>query len=69
MFMQNLGVTNKEHYGMLWYFFEGVCSHMNACKFSALDFSKEMWSVLVLPLFIYLEDLVNSWLHKDTYRN
>ena len=20
--MQNLGVTNKEHYGMLWYFLE-----------------------------------------------
>ena len=20
MLMQNLGVTNKEHYGMLWYF-------------------------------------------------
>ena len=22
MFMQNFGVTNKEHYGMLWYFLE-----------------------------------------------
>ena len=22
MLMQNLGVTNKEHYGMLWYFLE-----------------------------------------------
>ena len=22
MIMQNLGVTNKEHYGMLWYFLE-----------------------------------------------
>ena len=35
MFMQNFGVTNKEHYGMLWYFlewsnmarsFEAVCA-------------------------------------------
>ena len=23
MFMQNFGVTNKEHYGMLWYFWSG----------------------------------------------
>ena len=22
MFVQNFGVTNKEHYGMLWYFLE-----------------------------------------------
>ena len=22
MLMQNFGVTNKEHYGMLWYFLE-----------------------------------------------
>ena len=22
MIMQNFGVTNKEHYGMLWYFLE-----------------------------------------------
>ena len=22
MLMQNLGATNKEHYGMLWYFLE-----------------------------------------------
>ena len=22
MLMQNVGVTNKEHYGMLWYFLE-----------------------------------------------
>ena len=23
MLMQNFGVTNKEHYGMLWYFWSG----------------------------------------------
>ena len=22
--MQNFGVTNKEHYGMLWYFWSGL---------------------------------------------
>ena len=30
MLMQNFGVTNKEHYGMLWYFLElaiGKCTH------------------------------------------
>ena len=26
MLMQNFGVTNKEHYGMLWYFWSGQYS-------------------------------------------
>ena len=26
MLMQNFGVTNKEHYGMLWYFWSGQLS-------------------------------------------
>ena len=25
--MQNFGVTNKEHYGMLWYFWSGQLFH------------------------------------------
>ena len=29
--MQNFGVTNKEHYGMLWYFWSGQFE----CKLSA----------------------------------
>ena len=32
MLMQNLGVTNKEHYGMLWYFLEW------SIKVARLDF-------------------------------
>ena len=28
--MQNFGVTNKEHYGMLWYFLEWSILH-NLC--------------------------------------
>ena len=27
MLMQNFGVTNKEHYGMLWYFWSGQLSY------------------------------------------
>ena len=27
-FKQNFGVTNKEHYGMLWYFLEWSISHL-----------------------------------------
>ena len=30
MLMQNFGVTNKEHYGMLWYFWSG--QFVVACK-------------------------------------
>ena len=38
MLMQNIGVTNKEHYGMLWYFLEWSieCFHLRGqhlCKF------------------------------------
>ena len=29
--MQNFGVTNKEHYGMLWYFWSGQFS-WNDCN-------------------------------------
>ena len=27
MLSQNFGVTNKEHYGMLWYFWSGQLSY------------------------------------------
>ena len=29
MLMQNFGVTNKEHYGMLWYFWSGQLRHVH----------------------------------------
>ena len=29
MLMQNFGVTNKEHYGMLWYFLEGSIQQLD----------------------------------------
>ena len=32
MLMQNFGVTNKEHYGMLWYFLEWSIT----CKFASV---------------------------------
>ena len=28
MLMQNFGGTNKEHYGMLWYFWSGKLLHL-----------------------------------------
>ena len=31
MLMQNLGVTNKEHYGMLWYFLESSIPVLRHC--------------------------------------
>ena len=30
--MQNFGVTNKEHYGMLWYFLEWPITVTDSCK-------------------------------------
>ena len=42
--MQNFGVTNKEHYGMLWYFLEWsikqVASniHVHVISFTNLNF-------------------------------
>ena len=38
MFMQNFGVTNKEHYGMLWYFLEW--SIVYAVRIGSLSFVK-----------------------------
>ena len=33
MLMQNFGVTNKEHYGMLWYFLEwSIASYSNGSE-------------------------------------
>ena len=31
MFMQNFGVTNKKHYGMLWYFLEWSIAILGGC--------------------------------------
>ena len=33
--MQNFGVTNKEHYGMLWYFWSGQLSYCPDLQASA----------------------------------
>ena len=30
--MQNFGVTNKEHYGMLWYFWSGQFNEISSCE-------------------------------------
>ena len=32
MLMKHFGVTNKEHYGMLWYFWSGQLSLYSACS-------------------------------------
>ena len=43
MLMQNLGVTNKEHYVMLWYFWSGqyfyTCIFIFVSSFRNLDYS------------------------------
>ena len=33
MFMQNFGVTNKEHYGLLWYFLEWLIATSSGYRF------------------------------------
>ena len=33
MLMQNFGVTNEEHYGMLWYFWSGLLRDVTPCDF------------------------------------
>ena len=37
MLMQNFGVTNKEHYGMLWYFLEWSMATAQVVRFSFCD--------------------------------
>ena len=39
MLMQNLGVTNKYHYGMLWYFLEGSIGNHDVVYNKGLGFS------------------------------
>ena len=41
MLMQNFGVTNKEHYGMLWYFWSGQLSNLRSeNNFRAVRFER-----------------------------
>ena len=44
MLMQNFGVTNKEHYGILWYFLEWSIGFGNNNKLTHLnwDFGKTL---------------------------
>ena len=39
MLTQNLGVTNKEHYGMLWYFLEWSIGNHDVVYNNGLGFS------------------------------
>ena len=53
--MQNFGVTNKEHYGMLWYFLEwsihcflylSLAFFYELCNFPQIVWSDTIWSQL-----------------------
>ena len=38
--MQNIGVTNKEYYGMLWYFLESVFTYVTSIYANLLEQKK-----------------------------
>ena len=47
MLMQNFGLTNKEHYGMLWYFLEwSITQIMTQFRFLRLHFGIELFPVV-----------------------
>ena len=54
--MQNFGVTNKEYYGMLWYFLEW--SIMSACKTTFTLGALEQWPSTVIPFYAVSQSLV-----------
>ena len=51
MLMQNSGVTNKEHYGMLWYF------QSSQFQFAKGDLDGELlwWIMIVINLHVLYE--------------
>ena len=58
--MQNFGVTNKEHYGMLWYFLEWSILTLYVCRYQllgslwfAVSFSNMLIIVLILGNFVH----------------
>ena len=64
MLMQNLGVTNKEHYGMLWYFLEStipVLRHCGSSRHNALIIiSEKMASIRRILQTGQTENLANA---------
>ena len=42
MIMQNFGVTNREHYGMLWYFLEWSIVEVIVVRYASLYMTKTM---------------------------
>ena len=53
--MQNLGVSNKEHYGMLWYFLEwSIALILNAVTNTVLDLFHSLRPLPILKFAIFL---------------
>ena len=52
LLMQNVGVTKKEHYGMLWYFLEWPIVEMS--NFSLQDKTKISDKFKLSSFFLYL---------------
>ena len=46
MLMQNFGVTNKELYGMLWYFWSGQFTHLLSEESKGLNSMAEFFSTM-----------------------
>ena len=59
MLMQNFGVTNKEHYGMLWYFLEWS---IHVCVLRLLSFS---YLICMLEISSHLSRKCSDKIGKD----
>ena len=62
MLMQNFGVTNKEHYGMLWYFLEWSIPlwSVYACILTELWLMSHAGEGTVFPRIIAVPRLITS---------
>ena len=48
MIMQNFGVTNREHYGMLWYFLEWSIVEVIVVRYASLYMTKQCSIILLI---------------------
>ena len=63
MLMQNFGVTNKEHYGMFWYFLEWLIVLIITllCKLTVKIFHDQgSWQVCVILTYVQDSNLFIS---------
>ena len=67
--MQNFGVTNKEHYGMLWYFLKWSMAHtffVSICRCNR-DFTLESSLFIMMELVYQCTMFLSA--HKNTQKS